>query len=494
MTVAPLWSGLGLVAPLDARVSGMPPLGIGGISIDTRTIKGGELFFAIRGETNDGHDFVHAAFAAGAAAAVVDEHHAVALQGLPCLYVVRDVMGALERLGRAARDRSTARIVAVTGSVGKTSTKEALRLVLSDAGPTHASVASYNNHWGVPLTLARMPANVRFGIFEIGMNHPGEIEPLVAQVRPQIAIVTNVAPVHLENFASVEGIADAKAEIFTGVAAGGLAIINRDIGTFDRLRLRAEASPARHVVTFGEHAESDARLESCVATADGSEISATILGRRIGFRLGAPGRHLALNALAVLLAARAAGVDLDDAAGSLGRFTAGQGRGGRSVLQAADGEFTLIDESYNANPTSMRAALSLLGASTPVRGGRRIAVLGDMRELGPEAEALHQSLRDDILDNAVDLVFAAGPLSHGLFRSLPPAVRGLWGDSAPVIEGPLADSLRAGDVVMVKGSNGSRMGPLVAALKERFSGAPTSTDKPAADTPAQADMPAQAGH
>ncbi len=463
-----LWSGLGLVAALNARVSGTPPFGITGMSIDTRTVKGGELFFAIRGENNDGHDFVRSAFEAGAAAAVVDEAHAIALRGLPCLYIVDDVQRSLEGLGVAARDRSEALIFAVTGSVGKTSTKEALRLVLADAGATHASAASYNNHWGVPLTLARMPADSRFGVFEIGMNHAGEITPLAAQVCPQIAIVTNVAAVHLENFASVAEIADAKGEIFSGLVRGGVAIINRDIPTYDRLWRRAEESPAGHILTFGEHEEADARLDSFAMTPEGSRISATILGQRLDLCLAAPGRHLALNAMAVLLAAKAAGVDLEAAASTLARFTAGQGRGARSILQTAEGPFTLIDESYNANPTSMRAALALLGATAPSGAGRRIAVLGDMRELGPDAAALHEDLCDDILSQAVDLVFAAGPLCRGLFESLPSGLQGFWGETAPEIEWPLVEAVRTGDVVMVKGSNGSRMGPVVAALKDRF--------------------------
>ena len=289
---------------------------------------------------------------------------------------------------------------------------------------------------------------------------------------PQIAIVTNVAAVHLENFASVGDIADAKGEIFTGLVRGGVAIINRDIPTYDRLWHRAEASPAGHILTFGEHEEADARLDSFAMTSDGSKISATILGQRLDLDLAAPGRHLAVNAMAVLLAAKAAGVDLEAAASSVARFTAGQGRGARSILRTADGPFTLIDESYNANPTSMRAALSLLRATPPTGDGRRIAVLGDMRELGPDAAALHVGLHDDILSNAVDLVFAAGPLCRDLFENLPSSLQGLWGETAPAIEGPLSETIRAGDVVMVKGSNGSRMGPVVAALKERFGGAP----------------------
>ena len=473
MSTPSLWSGLGLVTALDARVSGTPPrAGVSGISIDTRSVKGGELFFAIRGDVHDGHDFVDRAFAAGAAAAVVDEAHAPALGALPCLYVVDDVLRALERLGAAARARSSARIVAVTGSVGKTTVKEALRLVMSDAGPTHASAASFNNHWGVPLTLARLPAEARFGVFEIGMNHPGEITPLVAQVRPQIAVVTTVAAAHLEHFAGLDEIADAKAEIFSGLAAGGLAVINRDIDTYDRLRAAADASPAGTVLTFGEHPEADARLDSFVPTRDGSEVGARVLGRRVDFRLGAPGRHLAVNALAVLLAARGAGIDLESAADSLGRFTVGLGRGARTVLRLPDGEATLIDESYNANPTSMRAALEVLGQTAPSGDGRRVAVIGDMRELGVAAEQLHAELLPDLEAARVDLVFAAGPLSHALFSRLPAGMRGLWGDTATAIEGALADGIRAGDVVMVKGSNGSRMGPLVAGLKDRFRSTP----------------------
>ncbi len=394
---------------------------------------------------------MRAAFAAGAAAAVVDEAHAVALRGLPCLYVVDDVQRGLERLGAAARERSEALVVAVTGSVGKTSTKEALRLVLADEGATHASVASYNNHWGVPLTLARMPADTRFGIFEIGMNHAGEIEPLAAQVHPQIAIVTNVAAVHLENFASVGGIADAKGEIFSGLVRGGVAIINRDIPTYDRLWRRAEASPAGHILTFGEHEDADARLDSFAMTPEGSAISATILGQRLDLRLAAPGRHLALNAMAVLLAARAAGVELEAAAATLARFTAGQGRGARSSCKRP----------MARSPSSTRA-------TTPIRPRcgrpsrcsappRRRAPAGGSRCWATCANSVRtrrrctRALHDDILANAVDLVFAAGPLCRGLFESLPSGLRGLWGETAPVIEEPLAETIRAGDVVMVKG-------------------------------------------
>ena len=468
MTRPLLWSGFGLVTPLEARLWGGVPEGATGVSIDTRTLQPGDLFVAVRGEQHDGHDHVAAALQQGAAAAVVDEAHAAGLRDLGPLYVVRDTLEALRGLGRAARDRSNAHVVAVTGSVGKTGTKEALRLVLGEAGETHASAASYNNHWGVPLTLARMPESARYGVFEIGMNHAGEIEPLVGLVRPHVAIVTTVAPVHLEFFSSVAEIADAKAEIFYGIEPGGTAIVNRDIDTFYRLETRAEASPAGRVLTFGEHPDAHARLDALAMDDAGSDVRATIHGRSLHFRLGAPGRHLAMNALAVLLAADAVGIEPERAAASLGRYAAGAGRGARTMLQAAGGAFTLIDESYNANPASMRAAIALLGATRPGPGGRRIAVIGEMRELGPDAPALHAALAPEFEAQGIDLLFAAGPLARPLYDAMPPATRGLWAETSAAIQAPLDEAVRAGDVVMVKGSNGSRMGPLVAALKARF--------------------------
>jgi UDP-N-acetylmuramoyl-tripeptide--D-alanyl-D-alanine ligase len=426
------------------------------------------LFFAIKGEANDGHDYVAAAFEKGAAAAVIDEAHAESLKDAGPLYIARDVLAALENLGRASRARGEARIVAVTGSVGKTGTKEALRLVLSRHGATHASAASYNNHWGVPLTLARMPRDAKFGVFEIGMNHAGEITPLTAMVRPHVAIVTTVAPVHLEYFKSVEAIAEAKAEIFTGLEPGGTAIVNRDIPEFELLHARASASRAGRVLSFGAEQDADARLVECTARGAGSAVVAHILGRELRYHLAAPGRHIAMNSLAVLLAASAVDVDIRSAATALETFEAPAGRGARVPLHAADGPFTLIDESYNANPTSMRAALALLGEGEVPPPGRRVAVLGDMLELGPEAERLHAGLLPEIEANRVDMVFAAGPLMKHLFDELPPRLRGAWAPKSSELLDKLAPSIGAGDLVMVKGSNGSRMGPLVAALKEKF--------------------------
>jgi UDP-N-acetylmuramoyl-tripeptide--D-alanyl-D-alanine ligase len=308
------------------------------------------------------------------------------------------------------------------------------------------------------------------------MNHAGEITPLTAMVRPHIAIVTTVAPVHLEFFDGIEAIADAKAEIFSGVLPGGLAIVNRDIPTYQRLRGHAAASPARHVLSFGEHREADARLIAITPFMDGSLVKADILGQSLDFHLGAPGKHLAVNALAVLLAARACGVDPVTAGEALSRFTAGKGRGARSRLPVAGGEITLIDESYNANPASMRAALALLGAAMPGQGGRRIAVLGEMRELGSQGAQLHAGLADDIARNDVDLLFAAGTLMQSLYESVPQNRRGFWAERAEAIESALFDVLRPGDIIMVKGSNASRMGPLVARLKEHFSAASTTQE------------------
>lgn len=461
-----LWTPLALVAPLGARVSGaLPERGVTGVSIDTRTLEPGDLFVALKGDNSDGHDHVRKAFEAGAAAAVIDEAHSNALAGAGPLYVAKDTLAAMEGLGRASRSRSKARIVAVTGSVGKTTTKEMLRVALESAGETHASAASYNNHWGVPLTLARMPASARFGVFEIGMNHAGEITPLVGMVQPHVAIITRIAPVHLEHFASVDAIADAKAEIFTGLQRGGVAILNRDDAQYERLREAAANAGVRFVLSFGESPEADATLLSCALGLRVTRVKARVLGQDLDYIVGAPGRHIAMNSLAVLLAARAAGLDLAAAAGALRKFRPAAGRGRRLELRTPDGPFSVIDESYNANPVSMRAALDLLGASS---GGRRIAVLGDMLELGPEGERLHAAIAEDIERNKVDLVFTAGPLMRALSEAIPAERRGAHAATAASLEPIVLDAIRAGDVVMIKGSNGSRMGPLVTAMRKAF--------------------------
>jgi len=449
-------------APVRARVDG--------VSIDTRTLQPGDLFFAIKGEVHDGHDHVARAFEAGAAAAVIAKPRGRDLAAHEATFAVEDTLRALERLGRAARARSRARIVAVTGSVGKTSAKEMLRVALAKAGATHASAASYNNHWGVPLTLSRMPANAAFGIVEIGMNHAGEITPLVAMARPHVALVTTIAPVHVEHLGSIEGIADAKAEIFSALEPDAAAILNHDAPQFDRLERAARARGAR-VLSFGAGAQCDARLLDVAEEDGGSRIRARVFGRDLDFALGAPGLHMAQNALGVLLAADALGADLARAAAALAEFAPQKGRGERFTLQSPSGPFTVIDESYNANPASMRAALALLGAARPGAEGRRIAVIGDMLELGAGGAEMHAALAGVLRENRVDLVFGAGPLTRALFDAAPASMRAAWAERSRDIQGELTNALRGGDVVMVKGSNGSRMGPVVAGLREHFSSA-----------------------
>lgn len=467
----PLWTGERLIGAMQAQVSGPVPAAVTGASIDTRTLQPGDAFFAIKG-VRDGHDFVEAALAKGAALAVIDEAHAPALDGKGPLAIVPDVLHAMEKAGTARRAELTAQVVAVTGSVGKTGTKEALRLVLSRQGETHAPVASYNNHWGVPLTLTRTPASVRYGVYEIGMNSPGEILPLARMVAPDVAIVTTVQPVHLAAFESVEGIAEEKAAIFAGLKAGGTAIINADIAQAGLLRSLAEKSPAGRIISFGESADADVRLISCSLKPDVSTVDAIVLGKPVTYRLGSPGRHIVLNSLAVLAAVEALGADLALAALALGDLKPPVGRGARQILSAPSGPFTLIDESYNGNPASVRAAIENLGRM-PVSGrGRRLAVLGDMLELGPAGPELHKGLAGAITENGIDRVFACGPLMRGLYDVLPSAVRGAYAPQSSDLAPLVLDAIRTGDVVTVKGSLSSHMGVVVKAITARFPAVP----------------------
>ncbi len=463
----PLWTAPEILAATGGRLDGAFSAAEGA-SIDTRTLAPGDLFFAIRGEARDGHDFVRAALDRGAAAAVVADDRAGAFAGAGALVVVPDVLDAMRRLGVAARARSRAGIVAITGSAGKTGTKEAMRLALSRLGETHASVASYNNHWGVPLTLARMRRESAFGVFEIGMNHAGEIAPLTGLVRPHVALVTTVEPVHVEYFRSIWGIADAKGEIFLGVEPGGTAVINRDSPYFERLSAHAQASPAGRIVTFGEHDAADVRAERIILKPDLSVIEASVLRERVTYRLGTPGRHIAMNSLGVLAAVRALGADLAVAALALADLKPPVGRGERTVLDLGCAEALLIDESYNANPASMRAALATLATVEVPRGGRRIAVLGDMLELGPEAAALHRGLAEAVDRNGVDLVFAAGGLMQHLVDALPGSRVGAHAAKAAELVDAVVRAVQPGDAIMIKGSNSIRMALIVAALKERF--------------------------
>jgi UDP-N-acetylmuramoyl-tripeptide--D-alanyl-D-alanine ligase len=459
-----LWAWDELVRAAGAAPDGKPDAPISGLSIDTRTLQPGEVFVAIR-DVRDGHDFVLEAFRKGAAAALVDiDCKRVAGDGA-LLRVVSPLEG-LRSIARAARARTNACIVAVTGSVGKTGTKEALRACLARIGATHAAEKSFNNHWGVPLTLARMPADSRFGVFEIGMNHAGEITPLTTLVRPHVAIITTVEPVHLEFFGSVAAIAEAKAEIFAGLEPGGTAILNRDNAFFDLLSGRARAAGAR-VVSFGRHMEADVRPEVLDLGPDGSDIVVRLGDKRVAYRLSAPGAHLAQNSIAVIAALDALEVDVGAAVAALGSLKAAKGRGERVQVPVKDGAILLIDESYNANPASMRSALAAIATVPRARFGRRIAVLGDMLELGPESGRLHEDLKEPVDAADVDLVFACGPGMQRLFAALPVARRGEWAKTSDGLLAPLLATVRAGDVVMIKGSLGSRMASLVDALLQK---------------------------
>ena len=470
-----LWLSGDVASALGCACNGPDDVPIFGVSIDSRTVGMGHIFFAIKGDRFDGHDFVDGAIEQGASLAVVAHDKCAALKtDASKLLVVDDVLKAMEQLGRAARSRLSGRAIAVTGSVGKTGTKEMMRLAFGACGSVHASVASFNNHWGVPLTLSRTPEVTDFGIYEIGMNHPGEIIPLVDMVRPDVAIITTVAPVHLEFFDSEEEIARAKAEIFTGVQAGGKAVLNRDNTHFDFLKSLADEAGV-DVVTFGEHADCDVRLLEVDLQGDRSRVEASVFGEKVSYQVSAPGRHLVQNSLAVAAALSLSGADVAVGLAALGGLEAQKGRGARMMLALEGGTFTLLDESYNANPASMGAAIGLLGAASLGetgqigQKGRRIAVLGDMRELGVESDALHVSLLKPLLDAGIDLVFLSGPHMKALWDVLPEKMRGKYAATSDGLSEILPEVVAKGDAVMVKGSLGSRMGPLVDVLTSKFS-------------------------
>jgi UDP-N-acetylmuramoyl-tripeptide--D-alanyl-D-alanine ligase len=460
-----LWTVDELLACTGGSLRGQVTKPLNAVTIDSRAVGEGDIFIAIKGDKHDGHDFVANALKAGAGLGVVSRISPEMLAAGPVLEVAEDPLRGLENMGLAARARCHGQIVAVTGSVGKTSTKEMLRVALAASGQTHASAASFNNHWGVPLTLARMPRETAFGVFEIGMNHAGEITPLVGMVRPHVAIITTIAASHLGNFSSLDGIADAKAEIFTGVVPGGHAVISRDTPYYDRLAAAARACGITSIVSFGKHAEADVRMERVALHAECCCITASVMGETLIYKLGLPGEHMAVNSLAVLAAAKLAGADLARAALALAEARPAKGRGVREARAILDGELLLIDESYNANPASVAAALGLLGASQPGKGGRRIAVLGDMLELGDQSPQLHAGLLEPMDAAKVDVLYAAGPLMANLWERTAAARRGAYAETSEGLRDVLLKALRPGDVVMIKGSLGSRMGPLVEAIR-----------------------------
>lgn len=435
-----------------------------GVSIDTRTLKKGEIYIALKGDTLDGHDYVEAAFKAGASAAIVKKSF-TAKSG--ALVHVDDTMAALEKLGLASRTRSKAKIIAVTGSAGKTGTKEMLYIVFSALGKTHASKKSFNNHWGVPLSLANMPKDAAYGIFELGMNHAGELTKLTAQVKPHIAIITTIEPVHIEFFKNAEAIADAKAEIFSSMGKSGIAILPFDNPHFARLKSHAEKAGLGKIFSFGEDEEAQSRLVDCALHADSTKVTADIIGERVKYKLNIPGKHIALNSLSALTAVKAAGGNLAAAVEALKTSEPVEGRGNRILVTIVEGQppFTIINESYNANPASMQAAFEVFAMVEPAPGGRRIAVLGDMLELGKDGPRLHASLANPLLKAKADLLFCCGPLMDALYQQLPPPWHGGHTKDSQMLAPLVTAAAKPGDVFLIKGSAGSKMSYVVQALQ-----------------------------
>lgn len=471
-----LWTVAEVVQATGGRAEGLPDTPITAVSIDSREVPEGALFVAIRGERLDGHEFVAQALASGAAAAIVSEEY-FRKAGGEKLVVVPDTLKALEMLGQAARTRSRAFVVAVTGSAGKTTTKEAIRLVLGAAGNTHYSIRSFNNHWGVPLMLARLPREADFAVFEIGMNHAGEITPLTRLVRPHAAVITTVAAAHLEFFASVAEIAAAKAEILTGLEPGGTALFNADHDWLHILFAHARAAGVGRVVTYGYDESADWRIGEVWSDGETSRALVRHGAEEVDLSIDAPGRHMVANAVAALAVADLAGVERKVALAALAGFGAPEGRGQASRLGPAKKPLLLIDESYNANLASMAATLSQF-AEAPKPVGRKVLVLGDMLEMGPQGPALHAGLVDAVLATRAEAVNLVGPAMQALANALAARVSGLpnapqlghWADVEQALD-PVVAGLAYGDAVMIKGSNGVKLGKLVSAIRDRFKSA-----------------------
>lgn len=457
----PLWTAQGAARAAQGRLTD-GGWAATGVSIDTRSLKPGDLFVALT-DQRDGHDFAQAALDAGAAAVMVSRPDCASGPRL----VVDDVLGGLRSLGIGARDRCEAVRVGVTGSVGKTGVKEALAAVFRAAGSAHWSEKSYNNHWGVPLTLSRMPVETERAVFEMGMNHAGEIADLVSMVRPHVALITKIAPAHLENLGSMEAIADAKAEIFGGLADDGVAVIPADDEFAPRLTDAAAVSHAAFILDFGWHPRAAVRVLRYEETETGGTGVLEVMGRRHDLRLSLPGMHQAVNAAGVVAAAFAAGVDPDLALEALAELKPGAGRGASFAARLEDGRsFTVIDESYNANPASMAAALTSLGAREPGKGGRRIAVLGEMLELGPDSPAMHAALAAPVEGARTDLLIAVGQGARPLADAVSGRIETVWARDAGEARDLLLKKAGDGDVVLIKGSNASGVHKIAASLQE----------------------------
>ncbi|OKH88204.1 UDP-N-acetylmuramoyl-tripeptide--D-alanyl-D-alanine ligase [Thalassospira sp. TSL5-1] len=477
MSEAVLWTAEDAVSATGGIVAG--DWQVSGISIDSRKTRPGDLFIALKGPNFDGHEFVTKAFEAGCRAALVSDA-SVLPKDAPAL-IVDDTLDAMVRLGMAGRARSKAKIIAITGSVGKTGTKEALKYVLGEQAKTHASPSSFNNHWGVPLSLATLPADAQYGVFEIGMNHPGEISPLVQMVKPEVALITTVVGAHTEYFKDEAEIAKAKSEIFDGLNTDGAVILNRDNIHYFTLARRAKELGITNIKSFGTDATASYRLFEANIVTGGSAVRARIGGRDLEYFMGCPGEHWVINSLAVLACVDQIGADIVRAAQDLADVTPPAGRGARHALAilAADGSekghYLLIDDAYNANPTSMMAGLKLLANEKPGENGRRIAILGDMRELGDEAEKMHRDLAHPLEHLGIDGVFTVGPMMALLAEELPKERHLGHFDTAEDAIAPVLASIGDGDVVLVKGSLGIYVSKIVSALKSGQTGtAPAS--------------------
>ncbi len=482
MTV-PLWTSADAAAATGGRAT--QEFVATGLSIDTRSLRPGEMFVALK-DARDGHDFVADALKRGAAAAMVSR----VPPGLPAaapLLLVPEVLPALEDLARAARARTDARVIGVTGSVGKTSTKEMLRAILATQGKVHAAQASFNNHWGVPLTLARMPADADFAVIEIGMNHPGEIAPLARLARLHAALITTVAPAHMAAFDNIEGIAHEKASILDGLEPGGIAVLPADLPTTPILTARAAGAGARQIL-FGKGQDAEFRLIDVTLARDTTVVQATAQGQPLLFKVQSAGRHFAMNGLGALAVARALGVDLAEAILGLGQWRPPAGRGMREriVLDLVDDHlaFDLIDDAYNANPASMAAALDVLGAAEVsdgigrVSNGRRVALLGDMLELGKDEAAIHAEIARHPMIGAIDRIHCVGPLMRHLWEALPREKRGEWVNDAAEMAARAHTLADAGDVLLVKGSKASRVSLVVDAIRKLRQGSADQTEGP----------------
>ena len=463
-----LWTFEEFVDATGGQTISSPLIPIEGISIDSRTLKPGDAFFALSGSNFDGHDYVKQAFKNGASIAVVSKKVNLNQNSLGPVVVVDNVYQALKNLGVRARARTKAKIVAVTGSVGKTFTKEVLKRVLSTSGKTHASIASYNNHFGVPLSLARLPKDCDFAVFELGMNAPGEIKPLSNMVKPHVAVITIVSAVHLGSFKSVKDIAREKADIFSGLESEGTVVLNADCKYTDYLTQLAKEANISKIITFGKQQDADVQLESFATNLNCICVSALVKNTEVAYKLGVSGQHLINNSLAVLAVVEVLKANLAKALLAFSELKIPKGRGDRWKLNLPNGQALLIDESYNASPLSMKAAIKSLGEVPIKRKGRHLAVLGDMLELGKTSSKFHASLLEPLNEANVDKVYCVGQQMQNLWSKLPFNKRGALAENSKKLEPILANQIQPGDIIMVKGSLGIQMGTLVEFLKTKY--------------------------